>query len=579
MKDSSPTHPSHFTNEFSHVRPNRLYACLPDNGSPSRHPTRPYPAHSTTDSSPSAAYGLSSRLVQGVGRFFNTRRMTPIVGSSDGPVIWHVAPPNESLEHPNQGNSTLALIGYRYSYIAGKRWQRTITTIDMLPEDTLLVIFDFYRRDAMIQSLKSPWRWHRLAHVCRKWRHVVSMSPRRLDLRILCKSGAPIESVLDSWPTLPLFVRYDDPESKSLPNNIIAALRRPGRVYEIDLVLPSSLFGSLVEVIQEPFQTLERIRIISKGATGPPLIRDPFLGGSAPHLREIKLDGIALPFSVMRQVLLSTNDLVDLYLTNIPNDSYFSAEDLVTGLSTLVQLKRLTVSFHSPASSPRPIMTLQRTTLPCLTFLEFHGAREYLEELVARIDIPSPCQITIKLFNDIFFEIPQFCRFIPRLNALRSPTWVFVTLSTGSVSVFFVQEGKPSNENYFLETSCRRLDWQLSFVTQILSQLSPFLSSVRSLSIKEGNDFLTGEEDVDSTQWLELFQSFAHVTKVHVWVKKLVPSIVQSLVAEDMTMEVLPELTRLRLSGYRKSPSVAKAAEQFIATRRLSGRTVTLLDY
>ena len=448
----------------------------------------------------------------------------------------------------------------------------------MLPEDTLLVIFDFYRLNAM-QSLKSLWRWHRLAHVCRKWRHVVSMSPRYLDLRILCKSGAPIESVLDSWPTLPLFVRYDGPESRSLPNNIIAALRRPGRVYEIDLVLPSSLFGSLVEVIQESFQTLERIRITSKGATGPPLVRNPFLGGSAPHLREIKLDGIALPFSAMRQVLLSTNNLVDLYLTNIPNDSYFSAEDLVTGLSTLIQLKRLTISFHSPASSQRPIMTPQRTTLPCLMFLEFHGAREYLEELVARIDIPSPCQITIRLFNDIFFEIPQFCRFIPRLNALPSPTWVFVTLSPESVSVFFVQEGKPSNENYFLETSCRRLDWQLSFVTQILSQLSPLLSSVRSLSIKKGYDFLTGEEEVDSTQWLELFQSFAHVTQVHVWVKKLVPSIVESLVAEDMTMEVLTELTRLRLSGYRKSPSVAKAAEQFVATRRLSGRTVTLLDY
>ena len=30
MKDSSPTHPSHFTNDLSRVRPNRLYAYLPD---------------------------------------------------------------------------------------------------------------------------------------------------------------------------------------------------------------------------------------------------------------------------------------------------------------------------------------------------------------------------------------------------------------------------------------------------------------------------------------------------------------------------------------------------------------------
>jgi hypothetical protein len=431
----------------------------------------------------------------------------------------------------------------------------------------------------MNQFWEFSWKWHRLAHVCRKWRHVISMSPRRLDLRILCKFGAPIESILDSWPTLPLFVRYNSPESKSLPENIIAALRRPDRVCEINLVLPSSLIGSFVEVIQEPFQALESIRVTFKDATGPPpLVRKAFLGGSAPHLREIKLDGIALPFPAIRQVLLSTNNLVDLHLANIPSDDHISPHDLVTGLSTLVQLKRLIVDFHSSASSPPPIMTPRRTTLPCLTFLEFHGASEYLEELVARIDLPALCQITIRLFYDILFEIPQFCRFIPRLNVLRSPTWVFVTLSTESVSVFFVQEGKPSNENYFLETSCRRLDWQLSFVTQILNQLSPLLSSVRSLSIKKGYDFLTGEEDVDPIQWLELFQSFANVTQIHVWVKKLVPGIVQSLVADDMTIEVLPELTKLRLSGYHKSPSVAKAAEQFIATRRLSGRTVSLLN-
>ena len=39
---------------------------------------------------------------------------------------------------------------------------------------------------------------------------------------------------------------------------------------------------------------------------------------------------------------------------------------------------------------------------------------------------------------------------------------------------------------------------------------------------------------------------------------------------------VLPELTTLSLSGYHHTPSVAKAAEQFVATRRLAGRTVHL---
>jgi hypothetical protein len=80
---------------------------------------------------------------------------------------------------------------------------------------------------------------------------------------------------------------------------------------------------------------------------------------------------------------------------------------------------------------------------------------------------------------------------------------------------------------------------------------------------------------VDSTEWLELFQLFTHVTKVYVS-EKLVPNIVPALVVEDMTAEVLPDLTSLQLCGYRRLASVAEAAEQFVTTHRLSGRTVSL---
>jgi hypothetical protein len=38
----------------------------------------------------------------------------------------------------------------------------------------------------------------------------------------------------------------------------------------------------------------------------------------------------------------------------------------------------------------------------------------------------------------------------------------------------------------------------------------------------------------------------------------------------------LPELSALYLSGYRASPSVAKAAQQFVDARELSGRAVRL---
>ena len=217
---------------------------------------------------------------------------------------------------------------------------------------------------------------------------------------------------------------------------------------------------------------------------------------------------------------------------------------------------------------------LQRTALPSLTSFGFHGASEYLEDLVDRIDLPGLHTITIRLFNAIFFDTPRFSQLIPHLNALVSPTLVTVRHLVGSVSVSLIMPESKLSEGCLFVTSCRRLDWQLSFVIQILSQLSPLLSGVGTLSIKSGHELPAGEEDVDPTQWLELFQLFAHVERL-VSDEQLVPGIVRALVAEDMTAGVLPELTSLHLTDHT-SLSMTGLAEQFIATRKLSGRTVKL---
>ena len=343
------------------------------------------------------------------------------------------------------------------------------------------------------------------------------------------------------------------------------ALRHPDRLCKIDLNVTSSMTGLIVEAIQKPCQVLEDIRITVSDAEGPSiLVRNAFLGGSAPHLREIELDGIAFPFSAIREVLLSTNNLVELHLSKIPNDVYFSPDDLVTALSTLVQLKWLTVRFYSPDSRPPPSMTRprhQRAFLPSLAFLVFDGTSEYLEEFVARIDLLALSTIHVKFFNDIFFEIPQLYELMTRLNQPRFPPPPSITLglfSSDIVRVGFLYETNPGKEyyppRYSWETSCIPFDWKLSFLTQITSQLSPLLSSVYELIISGDSSLKvpTGEEAADSTQWLELFQPFTHVTKVNVVKSSVLPGIVQALVMEDAA-GVLPELTTLALFGYRST--------------------------
>jgi hypothetical protein len=211
-------------------------------------------------------------------------------------------------------------------------------------------------------------------------------------------------------------------------------------------------------------------------------------------------------------------------------------------------------------------------------FFGFFGASEYLEEFVARIDLPALTYIAIKLFNQVIFEIPQLCQFFSRVGGLESFTEVNLLPAEKNTTVFFRRKGKRLLHplECHISIPCTQLDWQLSFATQIFSQLPFLLSSAKTFILYKPSSMSAGKEDVDPAQWLELFQPFSHVSEVHVDLEELVPDVVQALVSVHMTAGVLPGLTSLYLKGYRKSPPVIAAAEQFVATRKLAGRSVSL---
>jgi hypothetical protein len=53
-------------------------------------------------------------------------------------------------------------------------------TVDILPEDVLLEIFDCHMAEA--NEAGENEEWEILVHVCQKWRYVVFRSPLRLNL-------------------------------------------------------------------------------------------------------------------------------------------------------------------------------------------------------------------------------------------------------------------------------------------------------------------------------------------------------------------------------------------------------------
>ena len=393
----------------------------------------------------------------------------------------------------------------------GKNWQKG--TIEMLPDDTLLEIFDFYRVHHNVdrRSHGLPWKWYRLAHVCRRWRHVISTSPRRLDLQIFCKSSKPIERVLHVWPTLPVVVQFRGRlKSKSLPKNVVIALRQTDRVCKIDLSVPTPIRQSIADMMQVPFPALESILIESKSAPEP-LVIDEFLGDSVPRLKEIRAEGFAIPFLALRRLLLFTDNLVTLKLYDIPESCSFPPDALVTILSSSDHLNDLLVRFHPPASRLTTNMEppLQHSTFPSLISLDFYGASEYLDAFVARAHMPVLDLLTTGFFNQAIFEIPHLSGLLSRLEGFKGLRGVSIRLEEKSVAVRFSKDVWTNPTRWHLSIQCRQLDWQLSFITQIFNQLSPLLSGANWLELyKPGSAPTGGEEPTTVARIFSITASF-----------------------------------------------------------------------
>ena len=288
--------------------------------------------------------------------------------------------------------------------------------IDVLPDDVLLEIFDFY--GDMSPSYEGETKveeWQLLVHVCRRWRSLVLASPRRLSLQLYCTPETPARDTLDVWPALPLIIQGD---MAFIPGtgNLIAALGQNNLVCEVTLwIYVDRQLEEVLAAMQVPFPELTRLEICSDRKTMP-VIPDSFLDGSAPRLRHFILDGI--PFPGLPKLLLSATHLVYLRLINIPHSGYISPEAMVALISesVLFNLETLILQFISPQSRPdretRLLPISKCSVIPALRYFNFKGVIEYLEDLVTGIDTPRLDEMNITFFNQIDFDTPRLAQFI-----------------------------------------------------------------------------------------------------------------------------------------------------------------------
>jgi len=152
-----------------------------------------------------------------------------------------------------------------------------------------------------------------------------------------------------------------------------------------------------------------------------PVVPNSTLSGPAPRLQTLRLSHIPLP--AVQKLLLSASDLVHLDLCKTPRPGYISPVVMVTYLSAMTRLEFLQLEFLSPPSHsdrtsgrPRPPT---RSILPALISLRFKGVSKYLEDLVARIDVPPLSNFEITFFNQLTFDMSQISQFICRSEKLR----------------------------------------------------------------------------------------------------------------------------------------------------------------
>ena len=289
-------------------------------------------------------------------------------------------------------------------------------TIDVLPDEILLIIFTFHvDRRASCED-----NWHTLTHVCQRWRCIVFASPLNLNLRLLCTNRRLVKTMLDILPALPIVIRAMATSGSRDMTNVIAALEEHNRICEINIQgIQNTLFAAMEKI----FAALTSLSLSSDDEYVP-VLTDSFLGGYAPRLQSLELSGI--PFPALPKLLLTTTDLVTLYLLDVPEPGFISPEAMVTVLSPLTKLQSLRLEFRSPRlgsqayrASPYP-PPCTRVALTSLCSLQFRGDSEYLEGVVAQIDAPILERVTTVFFNHLLFDTPLLRHFISRTKALKA---------------------------------------------------------------------------------------------------------------------------------------------------------------
>ena len=488
-------------------------------------------------------------------------------------------------------------------------------TVNSLPDSIFLEIFALclsstfsdnrYTITTSTSASRHAEEWQRLVQVCKRWQQIIYGSPRYLDLHLHCSIATPFKENLTRWPEFPLTIDHiihpDDEDSNV--DDLIASLEQPGRVHFIDLMIvtPYSRADEVLEKMKVPFTALTHLNLVGpdqeddpKGTVLPP----GFLGGSAPCLQHLRFNAVnATLFQELRMLLLSARGLVSLQLEDIPDGfGYISPEAIVGGLAGLTKLKTLSITFRSPEDAPdsneglehrkRPEPSM-RTVLPALTEFVFRGESVYLEDIVARIDMPCVEDIKIDYFPP-GAEAHELSQFISRTERLCLAQFrhAEVCLRVGDANIH-IKLDRARGEHLQFRFSLGMtisdpdgrypdLDYMVTCMGRVFNQLTALLSYVDHVSFTGLKGWNERSNRLDNSKLLPVLHLFPAVEALHVSGVFLEPiAAVLENIDEGRVSEVMPVLRSLQLDD---GDGPVGSTNRFLSLRQLSGHPVAVVN-
>ncbi|KAI0261340.1 hypothetical protein BC834DRAFT_896243 [Gloeopeniophorella convolvens] len=445
--------------------------------------------------------------------------------------------------------------------------------IETLPDELLVAIFDFCRCTNQELAGDAGGRlgvftqqyWFHIAGVCRRWRRALLGSPSRLRLCLRCTDPEATEHVTASFPSLPLLISLKAQNARETLH-AKPVLQHVDHALKIELTGKGNYVRQLCDSFTKPAPFLEELSVITWTDGYVSCLPPGFLGGIAPRLRRLRLDGVSIDRSLSFRA--ATAHLISF---TVSLHQQFAPSSLLSILRDLPQLEELIVIPCCEIGIPSGSAALNQTSrpdapdapvsLPKLTKFHVNTFGSWLELLAAGIEASSVTDLIISPIESYFSpsRLPLFSRMVApqAVKKLRSATVQILFTKGFSEFNLCIENGSSTHKltAHFPVLGYVHFDRQLEKIARTCEAFVDKVALAEVLVVEDRTGF-SAEESLEHL-WRVLLTPFHAVKDLVIGADLSISGMAGSLCSSgsggDDEVALLPALRTVTIDGIQPS--------------------------